>query len=74
MDDMLVFGGYEDLKKLKKETPVFLAEKLHLEIKNGGSLHRVREGADFLGCRIFPGNVSVQAVSLIYLFDSVYDS
>ena len=59
MDDMLVFGGYEDLKKLKKEAPVFLAEKLHLEIKNVGSLHRVREGADFLGCRIFPGKVEL---------------
>ena len=59
MDDMLVFGEYADLKKLKREAPGFLAEKLILEIKNGGSLHRAREGVDFLGCRIFPGKVTL---------------
>lgn len=59
MDDMLVFGQYEDLKKLKREAPAFLGEKLKLEIKNGGSLHRAREGVDFLGCRVFPGKVNL---------------
>ena len=64
MDDMLVFGNYEDLKKLKREVAIFVGEKLKLEIKHGGSLHRAREGVDFLGCRIYPGKIALNKRSV----------
>ncbi len=54
MDDMVVFGDYAPLKALLREAKIRLAEDLTLEIKGGGSLHRMTHGVDFLGIRIFP--------------------
>jgi len=57
MDDMLVFGEYEDLKALLASSSSFLKETLALAIKHGGSLHRCERGVDFLGYRLLPGRL-----------------
>ena len=63
MDDMLVFGAREELKRVLRALSGFLEEALKLEIKHGGSLHRTARGVDFLGCRILPGVLRLSARS-----------
>ena len=55
MDDMLVFGQRDDLRCLKADSASFLADRLRLTIKGGGSLQPVGHGVEFLGYRVFPG-------------------
>ena len=55
MDDMLVFGQRDDLRCLKADSARFLADRLRLTIKGGGSLQPVGHGVEFLGYRVFPG-------------------
>ena len=54
MDDMLLFGDHDELITFWRETPDFLDANLRLTLKHGGSLHRLSQGVEFLGYRIFP--------------------
>jgi hypothetical protein len=63
MDDMLVFGGKAELLRLRGEIEALCRERLKLEIKHGGSLHRTGRGVDFLGCRVTPGVLRLSARS-----------
>ena len=54
MDDLVVFGGHDELKALFHDVPAFLADALKLELNAKGGLHRTARGVDFLGARIFP--------------------
>ena len=54
MDDMLVFGGHDDLLELKKRAADFMMENLELTVKKGGCLQPVGHRVDFLGYRVFP--------------------
>ena len=56
MDDLLVFGPSETLRNLRREAVAFARDRLRLEIKNGGALHRAGRGVDFLGARLSPGS------------------
>ena len=57
MDDILVFGDHDILKKVYREVPVFLDRELKLSINNKGGLHRTKRGVDFLGTRVFPNRI-----------------
>ena len=57
MDDMLVFGEREDLKRLKTAAGGFLQERLGLVLKHGGELQPTTHGVDFLGYRVFPSHL-----------------
>ncbi len=59
MDDVLVFGGHEDLRAFMNVVPGFLHETLKLELKPKGGLHRTVRGVGFLGTRIFPNRVEL---------------
>ena len=65
MDDALFFGSREKLRELMKRIPVFLRERLKLELKPKGGLHRVNRGVEFLGVRIYPNRISLSRRSKI---------
>ena len=65
MDDVLVFGGHDELRALMKDVPGFLRETLNLELKPTGGLHRTARGVDFLGTRIFPDCVELARSSKV---------
>ena len=60
MDDILVFGSHEELKRIMRDVPKFLASELALILKPTGGLHRTERGVDFLGTRVLPFRVSSQ--------------
>ena len=59
MDDLLVFGDREELRRIMREIPEFLRENLKLELKAKGGLHRTARGVEFLGTRVFPRRVAL---------------
>ena len=63
MDDVLVFGTREALRRVFAAVPSFLAAALRLTLKAKGGLHRTARGVDFLGCRILPGGARLNARS-----------
>jgi hypothetical protein len=61
MDDMLLFGEKDGLLKMRDEISTLANEKLRLEIKNGGALHRTARGVNFLGCRVLPSGLRLSS-------------
>jgi RNA-directed DNA polymerase len=56
MDDLLVFGGREELDALRQALPPVF-EGIGLKAKNGGILNRCDLGVPYLGFVIYPGRV-----------------
>ena len=63
MDDMLVFGTYEDLRELKAAAADYMHEKLTLTIKHGGELQPIAHGVEFLGYRVYPSHLMLNSRS-----------
>ncbi len=58
MDDFILFGcDREHLKEELRSVEAFLAERLHLDLKNSRQLNRSEVGVPFLGFRVLPGRV-----------------
>ena len=65
MDDVLVFGSHEALRRIMRAVPTFLQEALKLQLKAKGGLHRTTRGVEFLGTRVFPRHVGLSRRSKI---------
>lgn len=54
MDDMVVWGTRERLKKVKRDAGVFLGDDLRLAVKHDGELNRCSQGVPFVGWVVYP--------------------
>lgn len=62
MDDFLVFGEKQALREMTQELPVFLSQKLGLQLNNRVSgIVPVHCGVLFLGFRVYPGTIRLAA-------------
>ena len=57
MDDMVVFGGHQDLKRVRNEIINYLYERLRLHLKSNDQINRTKKGMGFLGAVVYPGRL-----------------
>jgi RNA-directed DNA polymerase len=57
MDDMVVWGAHERLKKIKREARIFLDADLRLAVKHDGELNRCSQGVPFVGWVVYPNTL-----------------
>ena len=64
MDDMVLWHDSADvLNQAHEQVRAYLADELDLELKANSYLNRTSHGVDFLGCRVLPGRVVLNARS-----------
>lgn len=54
MDDMVVWGTHQRLRKLRPDSESFLADDLRLAVKHDGELNRCSQGVPFVGWVVYP--------------------
>lgn len=68
MDDVIVLSNSkEDLHKYKREFEQFLNEELKLRLNNKTAIRPISQGMEFVGYRIWPGDVRLRKSTSLHM-------